>query len=86
MKNRKIPGEVNINSELYKCAPESFKLRLLKFLNNIRLKNCIRNVMISNTEDNLQKAVYKLNQIIIERFNYICTENKAGGIYRRRSS
>jgi hypothetical protein len=25
MKNRKIPGEGNINSELYKCAPEGFK-------------------------------------------------------------
>jgi hypothetical protein len=35
MKNRKIPGEGIINSELYKCSPEGFKMSLLKFLNNI---------------------------------------------------
>jgi hypothetical protein len=34
-KNGKSPGEDNINSELYKYTPEEFKLRLLKFLNNI---------------------------------------------------
>ena len=31
-KNSKTPGQDNINSELYKYAPEEFKLRLLKFL------------------------------------------------------
>jgi hypothetical protein len=41
-KNGKIPGENYINSELYKRAPEEFKLRLLKFLNNI-YKKCIPN-------------------------------------------
>jgi hypothetical protein len=34
-KNGKTPGQDNINSDLYKYAPEEFKLRLLKFLNNI---------------------------------------------------
>jgi len=38
MKNGKSPGEENINSELYKYIPEEFKLRLLKFLNNIHKK------------------------------------------------
>ena len=31
-KNGKTPGQDNINSELYKYAPEGFKLRLLQFL------------------------------------------------------
>ena len=30
-KNGKNPGQDNINSELYKYAPEEFKMRLLKF-------------------------------------------------------
>jgi len=42
-KNGKTPGQDNINSELYKYAPEEFKLRLLKFLNNIYRENCIPN-------------------------------------------
>jgi len=42
-KNAKTPGQDNINSELYKYAPEEFKLRLLKFLNNIYRENCIPN-------------------------------------------
>jgi len=29
-KNGETPGQDNINSELYKCAPEEFKLRLLQ--------------------------------------------------------
>jgi len=41
--NGKTPGLDNINSELYKYAPEEFKLRLLQFLNNVRVyrENCI---------------------------------------------
>jgi hypothetical protein len=37
MRYGKSPGEGNINSELYKHAPEEFKLKLrsLKFLDNI---------------------------------------------------
>jgi hypothetical protein len=31
IKSRKIPGEGNTNSELHKCAPEGFKLRLKIF-------------------------------------------------------
>jgi len=42
-KNGKTPAQDNINSELYKYAPEEFKLRLLKFLNNIYRENCIPN-------------------------------------------
>jgi hypothetical protein len=42
-KNGKSSGEDNINSELYKYAPEEFKLRLLKFLNNIYTENCVPN-------------------------------------------
>jgi hypothetical protein len=42
-KNGKSPGEDNINSQLYKYAPEEFKLRLLKFLNNVYTENCIPN-------------------------------------------
>ena len=42
-KNGKTPGQYNINSELYKHAAEEFKLRLLKFLNNIHRENCIPN-------------------------------------------
>ena len=41
--NGKTPGQDNINSELYKYTPEEFKLRLLKFLNNIYTENCIPN-------------------------------------------
>jgi hypothetical protein len=39
----KSPGEGNINSELHKYTPEEYKLRLLKFLNNIYTENCITN-------------------------------------------
>jgi len=42
-KNGKTPEQDSINSELYKYAPEEFKLRLLKFLNNIYKENCIPN-------------------------------------------
>ena len=42
-KNGKTPGQDNINSELYKYAPEEFKLRLLQFLNNIYRENRIPN-------------------------------------------
>ena len=42
-KNCKTPGQDNINSELYKYAPEEFKLRLLQFLNNIYRENRIPN-------------------------------------------
>jgi len=38
-KDSTSPGEDNTNSELYKYVPEEFKLRLLKFLNNIYTKN-----------------------------------------------
>jgi len=41
--NGKTTGQNNINSELYKCAPEEFKLRLLQFLNNIYRENRIPN-------------------------------------------
>jgi hypothetical protein len=37
-------------------------------------------VIISNTEDNLQRAAHKLNQIITIWFNCICTENKINDI------
>ena len=40
-KNGKTSGQDNINSELYKYAPEEFKLRLLQFLNNIHRENRI---------------------------------------------
>ena len=40
-RNGKTPGQDNINSELYKYAPEEFKLRLLQFLNNIYRENRI---------------------------------------------
>jgi len=40
-KNGKTPGLDNINAELYKYAPEEFKLRLLQFLNNVYRENCI---------------------------------------------
>ena len=50
-KNGKTPGQNNINSELYKYAPEEFKLRLLQFLNNIyreiRIPNEWRNAVIT---------------------------------------
>jgi len=50
-KNGKTPGQDNIKSELYKYAPEEFKLRLLQFLNNIYRENYIpdewRNVVIT---------------------------------------
>jgi hypothetical protein len=36
-------------------------------------------VIISNTEENLQKTVYKLNNNRT-LFKYICTENKTDGI------
>jgi hypothetical protein len=42
-KNCKSPGQDNINSELYKYAPEEFKLRLRQFLNNIYKENHIPN-------------------------------------------
>ena len=40
-KNGKTPGQDNINWELYKYAPEEFRLRLLQFLNNIYRENHI---------------------------------------------
>ena len=46
-KNGKTPGQDNINSELYKYAPEDFKLRLLQFLNNIYRENRIPNEWIN---------------------------------------
>ena len=50
-KNGKTPGLDNINSELYKYAPEEFKLRLLQFLNKVYRENCIpvewRNAVIN---------------------------------------
>jgi len=42
-KNGKAPGQDNINSDLYKYAPEEFTLRLLQFLNNIYRENSIPN-------------------------------------------
>jgi len=42
-KNGKAPGQDNINSELYKYAPEEFQLRLLQFWNNIYRENRIPN-------------------------------------------
>jgi len=42
-KHGKSPGQNNINSELYKYAPDEFKMRLLQFLNNIHRENCIPN-------------------------------------------
>jgi len=42
-KHGKTPGQDSINSELNKYEPEEFKLRLLKFLNNIYRENCIPN-------------------------------------------
>jgi len=50
-KNGKNPGLDNVNSELYKNAPDEFKLRLLQFSNNIYRENCIpdewRNAVIT---------------------------------------
>jgi hypothetical protein len=40
-KKEKAPGQNNINSKLYKYAPEEFKLMLLQFLSNIYRENCI---------------------------------------------
>ena len=37
-------------------------------------------VIIADTEDNVQKSAHKLNEIITIWFNYICTENKIDGI------
>ena len=42
-KNGKTPEQDNINSELYKYAPEELKLRLLQLLNNIYRENRIPN-------------------------------------------
>ena len=42
-KNGKSPGQDNINSELYKYAPEEFKVSLLQFLNHIYRENRIPN-------------------------------------------
>jgi len=42
-KRGKSPRQDNSNSELYKYAPEEFKLRLLQFLNNINRENRIPN-------------------------------------------
>jgi len=42
-KNDKTPGQDNINSELYKYAPDEFKLMSLQILNNIYRENCIPN-------------------------------------------
>ena len=38
----KAPGQDNINLEIYKYAPEEFKLRLLQFLNNVYREKCIQ--------------------------------------------
>jgi hypothetical protein len=42
IKNSESPGEDKFNSELYKYAPEEFKLRYIQFLNNICTKNILK--------------------------------------------
>jgi len=65
-KNGKTPGQDNINSELYKYAPEEFKLRLLQFLNNIYRENCIpdewRNAVITPIFKKGDKGTQKLQR------------------------
>jgi hypothetical protein len=50
-KNGTTPGQDNINSELYKCTTQEFKLRLIQFFNNIyresRIPNEWRNAVIT---------------------------------------
>jgi hypothetical protein len=52
--------------------PKNQQLLILLFGND--------QVIIPNKEDNLQKAVYKLNQDTRTWFNNICTDNKTDGI------
>ena len=50
-KNDKTPGQDNIDSQLYKYAPEEYKLMSLQILNNIYRENHIpnewRNVVVT---------------------------------------
>jgi hypothetical protein len=56
-KNGKTPGQDNINSLLYKFAPEEFKLRLLQFLNNIYRENRIPNERRNDVTTTIFKTV-----------------------------
>jgi hypothetical protein len=77
-KNGKTPGQDNIDWELYKYAPEEFKLRLLQFLSNIQRKNCIpnewRNAVIS-------PIFKKIERREPQNYRGICIHNTCCKIY-----
>lgn len=67
-KNGKRQGENYINTELYKRAPEEFKLRLLKFLNNIYKKNIQnewRNASVIPVFKNVTEETLKITEEIV---------------------
>ncbi|KAJ4441146.1 hypothetical protein ANN_10996 [Periplaneta americana] len=70
-KNKKTPGVDRINTELIKYAPNIVKTRILELLNVLDDRFCTRRMeystndqmIISDNENELKKAIFRLNKV-----------------------
>jgi len=77
------PALFNIYSDKIIIKWQNQNITRIKLSKNQQLSELLfadDQVIIADTEDNLQKAAHKLNQIITEYCLTICTENKIDGI------